>query len=277
MELLTGFGIGAELSEGEFLSRLRSPAHTNDQIKNLRCALFRDCVKENITGKCDCLVTRRKVGTGKTIREKHVMDVWSLVCAIKNGAPVPRVLLKNGKRARADFQSSQERSGVQQQETHVQPVGGNVPQANQSPCGATAAYCGFDSTYESSRGVEQNREVSDGVSRGVLCPIDKALKSSVLCKVNELKHAVSSLQQEVYKLKSQYTSPLTTLPPQSVNKPTPQCTASPTPCGPCGTLSNTLCWVYVCVGRGRAQDVGFPNLETILSSKINCYVCLRVT
>ena len=53
------------------------------------------------------LVTRRKVGGGKSVVEKHVEDVWLLVCSIKDKNRIPRVLLKNGKRSRKEFEQSQ--------------------------------------------------------------------------------------------------------------------------------------------------------------------------
>ena len=49
----------------------------------------------------DALVTRRKVGGGKSLKEKHVDDIWVFVHALKQKAPVPRVLLKNGKRSKS--------------------------------------------------------------------------------------------------------------------------------------------------------------------------------
>ena len=46
---------------------------------------------------------------GKTVKGKYIEDVWSLVCSIKRNEEVPRVILRNGKRSREEFQQSQVR------------------------------------------------------------------------------------------------------------------------------------------------------------------------
>ena len=51
-------------------------------------------------------VTRRRFATGKTVKEKHIDDIWCLVCSIKNSRQVDRVLLKNGKRSLKELDQS---------------------------------------------------------------------------------------------------------------------------------------------------------------------------
>ena len=41
----------------------------------------------------------KKVGGGKSVVEKHVKDMWLLVCSIMDKNRVPRVILRNGKRS----------------------------------------------------------------------------------------------------------------------------------------------------------------------------------
>ena len=50
---------------------------------------------------------RKKMGGGRSVKEKHIDDSWLLVGAIKKCECVPRILLKNGKRARNDLLKSQ--------------------------------------------------------------------------------------------------------------------------------------------------------------------------
>ena len=47
------------------------------------------------------------MGGGRSVKEKHIDDSWLLVGAIKKCECVPRILLKNGKRARNDLLKSQ--------------------------------------------------------------------------------------------------------------------------------------------------------------------------
>ena len=187
------------------------------------------------------------------------MDVWSLVCSIKNRIPVQRVLLKNGKRSRADFQRSQGKSEMQLQEAHIQPIAGDLQWTDKQSGEANGAIHVSDTSEERVRVGGYDGEVLEETSRGILCPIDKAFKSSVLCEVNVLKHAVTSLQQEVNKLKSQCTSSSITSPQQRVSKPKPQFTTLSSQCSTsssqCSTSLTTYCWVYVRVDRRVAQDV----------------------
>ena len=46
---------------------------------------------------------RKKMGGGRSVKENHIDDSWLLVGAIKRCECVPRILLKNGKRARNDL------------------------------------------------------------------------------------------------------------------------------------------------------------------------------
>ena len=58
----------------------------------------------------DDLVQRKKMAGGRTV-EKHIDDSWLLVGAIKRCECVPRILLKNGKRARNALEEPSEAEG----------------------------------------------------------------------------------------------------------------------------------------------------------------------
>ena len=76
-------------------------------IPRLRDTLFSEAVQRGLADTGDRMVSRRKVAGGKSIRDKHIDDVWALVCAIQRDESVPRVLLKNGKRSKSEWVSSQ--------------------------------------------------------------------------------------------------------------------------------------------------------------------------
>lgn len=48
-------------------------------------------------------MTRKKVGGGTSVKEKHVEDVWALTGCLRRDESIPRVLLKGGKRSREEW------------------------------------------------------------------------------------------------------------------------------------------------------------------------------
>ena len=104
MDLLPRICVSGELSKEEFARRLNSAG--SDEVSELRIALFEEAVCRDLADEGDVLVRRMKRG-GKTVKGKHSEDVWSLVCSIRRSEEVPRVILRNGKRSREEFQQSQ--------------------------------------------------------------------------------------------------------------------------------------------------------------------------
>ena len=92
MHSLPCFGVSKELSREEFSRRIRCAG--DREIAELRLSLFEDAIANNLAHTNSQLVTRRKVGGGKSVVEKHVEDIWLLVCSIKDKNCIPRVLLK---------------------------------------------------------------------------------------------------------------------------------------------------------------------------------------
>ena len=78
-----------------------------DQVRELRLSLFEDAVRKDLADIGDDIMQRKKMGGSRTVKEKHIDDSWLLVGAIKRCKCVPRILLKNGKRARNDLLKSQ--------------------------------------------------------------------------------------------------------------------------------------------------------------------------
>ena len=77
------------------------------RCEKLRLSLFEDAVRKDLADIGDDLVQRKKTGGGRTVKEKHIDDSWLLVGAITRCECVPRILLKNGTRARDDLLKSQ--------------------------------------------------------------------------------------------------------------------------------------------------------------------------
>ena len=93
--LLAGFNISSELSQTEFLNRLSCPVFSDTKISELRDAIFRHAVDNQLVQNGSVLVSRRKVGAGKTVRMKHMDDIWMMVRAIKNNIELPRVGIRS--------------------------------------------------------------------------------------------------------------------------------------------------------------------------------------
>ena len=81
MELLPLFGVSCELLMEVFVKKLRFKS--SDKLGDLRKSLFLDAVSRNLADPGDVLVSREKVGVGKTVKEKHIEDIWMLPSAIR--------------------------------------------------------------------------------------------------------------------------------------------------------------------------------------------------
>ena len=97
--------VDTELLKSEFVRRLKT---FNDCVVNdVRSNLYCEAKSKGLMEKGDQPVSRRKCATGKTVKEKHIDDIWCLMRSIKNSKRVDRVLLKNGKRSRGELEKSQ--------------------------------------------------------------------------------------------------------------------------------------------------------------------------
>ena len=178
-------------------------------------------------------VERRKYG-GKSVKEKHVEDVWELMCAIRDKREVPRTLLRNGKRSRCEWLRSQEKieatEGTMlcegggsstshsiedtveeelQSRTSVEgdPVGVGLQDSlegaelHNSPKVLGGVCSGGDSsrheaaTCESERGAGC-RDTVDGIT-------DISFRAAMVKDMNELRAQVESLQRSLYLMRSQ--------------------------------------------------------------------------
>ena len=105
----TRFHIGVDLPKKEFLKGLHAVPETKLSLAMFRENVFNTVVVRWLVDSGGIVVGRRKSGGGeKSVREKHVEDIWILVNAIKNLQPVPQALLRNSKRSKSALTHSRE-------------------------------------------------------------------------------------------------------------------------------------------------------------------------
>lgn len=62
-----------------------------------------EATKKGLVDIGDRLVTRRKVGEGKSVKEKYTEYIWMIAGVIRRCEMVPRILLRNGKRSKEQW------------------------------------------------------------------------------------------------------------------------------------------------------------------------------
>ena len=97
MDFLITWGINTDLRPTEFEDNLH--VFDNNSLFNVRALVFQESKAAGLAVDRSSLVQRKKTNGGKSIRQKHVADIVQLVRSIKNKTPLPRILLKNGKRS----------------------------------------------------------------------------------------------------------------------------------------------------------------------------------
>ena len=230
MELLEKFGVSGELSRREFERRLARA--DSGGVKDLRFALYEDAYRRGLMA-VYAPVERRKYG-GKSLKEKHVEDVWELMCAIRDKREVPRTLLRNGKRSRCEWLRSQEK--IEATEGTMLCEGGGSSTSHsiedtveelQSRTSVEGDSLGVE-LQDSLEGVERHNspKVLDGVCSGedsnrheaATCESERELDVGTQCMdgvtaisfhaavvkdMNELRSQVESLQRSLYLIRSQ--------------------------------------------------------------------------
>ena len=118
MDRLTIHGINVDMSASE-LERSNTRQLTVDSISSIRNALFTEAMESGLVSVGDILVKRRKMNSGKTVKQKHVSDIWLLVRAIKSKASIPQTLLRNGKLSKGELSASQVRHQATLEQTNT--------------------------------------------------------------------------------------------------------------------------------------------------------------
>ena len=172
MDCLTAHGINTDLNAAEFEHCFIRTLST-DAISNVRNALFVGAKEANLVSLGDALVQRRKTNGGKSVMQKHASDIWQLVCSIKSKTSVPRTLLKNGKRSKAELCASQARC-----------AGSDEP-GDYNLSGTASSNSDDDTTASTERNPDSSSTQ------------DTAFRSTVVNDIGSLKSTVDLLKQDI--------------------------------------------------------------------------------
>ena len=93
----------------ELLSSFLQRAYSEVQLADIRLCLFGDATFAGLVNSKDVLARRLKRALGPPLSKKYADDVADIVYCIKNCHNLLRVLLKNGKRSAAVYNSARER------------------------------------------------------------------------------------------------------------------------------------------------------------------------
>ena len=108
MEALSRIGVNPDLKREDLVSSLLL-SHSEDQLEAARTQMFEEAKRMELAHPKDILVKRMKRAIGPPLRKKYALDVAELIYVVKNNQPVPRTLLKNGKRSATAFADSRDR------------------------------------------------------------------------------------------------------------------------------------------------------------------------
>ena len=241
MDLLISLGVSCELSAAEFTGRLARNS-SGEQVGEVRVALFAEAVRCGLAHEGDVLVARRKVG-GKSLKEKHVGDVWILADCIRRSVCIPRSLLRNGKRSAEGLAESQRRTRAD-----AMSVG-----AVNDGLGAYSNVSLPDATHGDGC-AEPPLRVHEPAPPALGIDVDThVFRSTILESINSLRDDVARLQADL--------RPLTL---------TRGCEVA------AGPSSSRVCTLYVRFGNKlHAATPGKSLLESLLMCQILQYVCVR--
>ena len=156
MEALTRTGVNSDLPKNALVDSLLL-SHSEEQLNDIRTQLFNSATLAGLVHPKDVLVKRLKRATGPSLTMKYANDVAVLCYAIKNCQPLPRTLLRNGKRSAAAYITS--RDGLASPSTHIDSSVPDTPS------------CPYPS-HSDQRHLNSNGEVGKSMLGSLLqCPI----------------------------------------------------------------------------------------------------------
>ena len=198
--------------------------------------------------------------------ENHIEDIWLLVCSIKNKSFVPRILQKNGKRSKEEFEQSQ----LSSSQTSIRAPCSS-PSHQPLTCSSQVNLCRLNYTLSptvvktsASANVTSDLLNSDFTSESNQCSNsnptstnisssneftssnDLVFRSSVISDINLLKTAVSNLHRELHQLRIDGRK---LVPQQSIES----------------------CLLYVRLNVNDVSSIGTPLLESVLSCDVQRY------
>ena len=107
MDVLISKGINCDDTR-ECLTDAVKVKFNEKELQSIRQDIFNLAKEKALTNKNNKLVTRLRRARGLSLHDKLANDVVELIYAVRNRKPIPRVLLKNGKRALSEFSKSRD-------------------------------------------------------------------------------------------------------------------------------------------------------------------------
>ena len=143
MDALNGIGVNPDLPRETLVAALLQSLCTEDGLRGMRVKLFDTALNMGLVHPKVVLVKRLKRAVDPTLVTKYATDIADLCYAIRNEHPLPRTLLKNGKRSASVFIASRSKSPS----GRLTPHAVNLPSCSpQSPGGNPSLVCnGTDS------------------------------------------------------------------------------------------------------------------------------------
>ena len=160
--------------------------------------------------------SRNGGGGGKSLREKHAEDIWTLVGTIRNHQAVPRVLLRSGKKSKATLEQSQERVRSAQQCSQDFRSAESACEAIVSASVASAIGITADGVRASTSPAESDGSLIESIvvsgSSSSVGSIDSTFKSTILRDINLLRNSITEIQPQLHVYRVNTAGPTTRRP-----------------------------------------------------------------
>lgn len=108
MDALHRAQVNLELPREQLSSSLQH-SYSEAQLADVRVCLFEEPKGTGLVNRNDVLVRRLKRAIGPSLSKKYADNVADIVYYVKNYQSLPRILLRNGKRSTAAYNSPRER------------------------------------------------------------------------------------------------------------------------------------------------------------------------
>lgn len=104
MDALHRAQVNLELPREQLSSSLQH-SYSEAQLADVRVCLFEEAKGTGLVNRNDVLVRRLKRAIGPSLSKKYADNVADIVYYVKNYQSLPRILLRNGKRSTAAYNS----------------------------------------------------------------------------------------------------------------------------------------------------------------------------
>ena len=196
MELLVNrLGLDLDQRPSELTRDLGGiPANT---LASVREVLFQEAKTLSLTAVGSVLVQRRKTNGGNSVKQKHVSDIIVLVRSIQNKTPLPRSVLRNGKRSAKEWEASQVRQPIPGSPSAEEREASQLRQSIPASPPADLANRGFDLDQWTSELVRDPEGPPQRMTAN-----EKVFRSTIARDVGQLKSELDALKFDVQEIRS---------------------------------------------------------------------------